>query len=253
MKRFCYLLLLFLVAMPFACQAEEQSPYAEAKRIERPKIKKDIKKKKKDIKKKKSEKKKKKKIKERNKELNKDKKYVLAIIPKGHFGEKLNKYWRAVKDTNIEDKAIIEGPPHCKLTNYFASKLAAPGFKKVLEDVLHKMRVRRIQRMIYSTGLVQGEAKNDHHDYIKLNSNFLKPFAEEFISHLKLPRQIIANKNMPFHITLRKHIFKDDKHLEKIQRLQRGLAPHKDNSSWDLGIFKKVDKKLKLIASVRIR
>lgn len=216
MRKLGFFILLLLLATPLTCKAVEQPPCSE------------------------------------NMENAGNKnQFVLVACPRGHLGLQLNKYWNAVKNSDLKHKAITEAPPHCKLTTFFSSKLKAPGFKKALRNTLNYLKNRKIPRDIQVERLVQGRPK-DPLDYIRIKSDFLHEFASEFAENQNLPKSIAAKKKLPLHIKLRNHIFTKPERLLKIQKLENNLNLH-GNAKWTVAIFRKVGEKLIPVVSCPVR
>lgn len=172
--------------------------------------------------------------------------YVLVAIPKGHLRQQLNKYWKAVKNSDLNHQIITEAPPHCKLTDFFKSRYTAIELKKVLENTLQTIKGRGVSGKIQVEGIVQGHSQESL-DYIKLKAPILKEFAEEFAVSLKPHPSLFVGKNLPFHIKLRKIVLKKhDRHI-KIQKLQNKLNLQ-GPSDWSIAIYKRIGKKLIFVA-----
>lgn len=171
-----------------------------------------------------------------------DLQYIIYAIPVDDFENSLNTYWSAVRNSDLNHKAISKYPPHCTLTSFFDPDL------DVLPDPItyyDNAIVTAINQAIgtptvrASTTIVTGREL----DYIKLTSSFLQDLAGKYIDIADIADIASAKgqpgDKMPFHITLREHVYAVKSKLPRIRSLQNKIfIPSGPQSGWLICLFK---------------
>lgn len=159
--------------------------------------------------------------------------YIVFLRADGPLGADLDKYWTAVRGSDLDHEAISQYPPHCTITGFFHPTHDANYYLNAIQQAV--VNIGGSPSVAVSPTIQHAKTL----DYLVLTSNYVKDFGNEFVELVNLPSTLVKGPpGFTFHITLRDKTFKRTlNRLQRIQNLQSELIDPSNAAGWLIYLY----------------